>query len=85
MLWGDPALYTDGGGGRRGGAGLVSTGTAAVSIARRRPPHRRPPPPAGHGDESEQVSRDPGEDAQLRQVGRVSRLLEMPLPSLLGN
>jgi hypothetical protein len=83
MLWGDPALYTDGGG--RGGAGLVSTGTVAVSIARRRPPHRRPPPPAGHGDESEQVSRDPGEDAQLRQVGRVSRLLEMPLPSLLGN
>jgi hypothetical protein len=59
--------------------------SAAVAIARRRPPHRRSPPPAGHGDESEQVSRDPGEDAQLGQVGRVSRLLEMPLPSLLGN
>jgi hypothetical protein len=41
--------------------------TAPVSITCRRPPHRRPPPPAGHGDESEQVSRDPGEDAQLRQ------------------
>jgi hypothetical protein len=64
--------------------GLFSAGFAAAATARWRAPHRRPTTPVVQAHEPDQSLWDAGEDAHLRQVGRVASLwngLSTPLPT----